>query len=428
MKVLVIGGGGREHALVWKLARSPLVTRLIAAPGNAGISRLATTVSIPAHDMEGMARLAEEEACDLTVVGPEVPLTLGIVDLFASRGLPIFGPTRTGAMIEGSKWFAKRLMLESGVPTAEARLSSDPAQALSFAKEIGFPAVVKADGLAAGKGVVVVRDEDEAAAAIDDALVRGTYGDSGTSVLVEEFLEGEEVSIIALTDGKRFGMLLPSQDHKRALDGDDGPNTGGMGAYAPTPFATPEVLDAVERTIIGPTLQALADRGIDYRGVLYAGLMLTGAGPKVIEFNCRFGDPETQVTLPLLDADLAETMLSVVRGELDPSSIRSRVGHAACVVMASGGYPGKYEKGKTITGLSDAEAMDGVTVFHAGTDLRDGALATSGGRVLGVTAWNASLADAVARAYRGVGAISFEGEQHRSDIGHRGLKRVATQP
>ncbi len=425
MKVLVIGGGGREHALVWKLSRSPLVKTIIAAPGNAGIARFARTVPIPAHDTEGLAKLADEEECDLTVVGPEVPLTLGIVDRFTSRGLRIFGPSAEGAKIEGSKWFAKELMLRAGVPTAEARLSSDPAEALSFARELGFPAVVKADGLAAGKGVVVVRDADEAATAIDDALLRGRFGDSGTSVVIEEYLDGEEVSIIAFTDGERFWMLLPSQDHKRALDGDAGPNTGGMGAYAPTPFATPEVLRSVEQMIIGPTLQALAERGIEYRGVLYAGLMVTKSGPKVVEFNCRFGDPETQVVLPLLDGDLAEIMMSVVRGELDPTLVRSGAGHAACVVMASGGYPGKYEKGKVISGLSDAEVVDGVTVFHAGTDFRDGKLVTSGGRVLGVTARNGSLADAVARAYKAVGLVSFDGEQHRLDIGSKALKSVS---
>jgi phosphoribosylamine--glycine ligase len=425
MKVLVVGGGGREHALVWKLARSPMVKRILAAPGNAGISRLAGTVPIPAHDVEGLARLAEDQECDLTVVGPEVPLTLGVVDLFMERGLAVFGPTRAGAMIEGSKWFAKELMREAGVPTAEAQVSTDREQAVSAARDLGFPVVIKADGLAAGKGVVVARDQAEAAAAIDAALLDGRFGDSGRRVVIEEYLQGEEVSILAFTDGTRFACLLPSQDHKRALDGDLGPNTGGMGAYAPAPFVTGEMLGTIEQRIIGPTLDAMREaRGIDYRGVLYAGLMLTDAGPKVVEFNCRFGDPEAQVTLPLLDGDLAAIMLSVVRGELDPRSVAHRPGHAACVVMASGGYPDKYEKGKVIDGLPDAEVMEGVTVFHAGTDFRDGRLVTSGGRVLGVTARNGSLGDAVARAYRAVGAITFDGEQHRSDIGHRALRRL----
>ncbi len=425
MRVLVVGGGGREHAIVWKLARSPLVSRIIAAPGNAGISRLAETAPIPAHDIEGLARLAEDKACDLTVVGPEVPLTLGIVDLFTERGLPVFGPTRSGAMIEGSKWFAKDLMSSAGVPTAKARVSSDPSEAVSFAREIGFPAVIKADGLAAGKGVVVVRDEGEAATAVDDALLKHRFGDSGSSVVVEEFLEGEEVSILAFTDGRRFGMLVPSQDHKQAFDGDRGPNTGGMGAYAPTPFATAEVLHAVEQTIMGPILQELSGAGVDYRGVLYAGLMITSEGPKVIEFNCRFGDPETQVVLPLLDGDLAEVMLAVVHGELDPSSIRTMPGHAVCVVMASGGYPEKYKKGKVIGGVSEAEVMDGVMVFHAGTGFRNSSLVTAGGRVLGVVGTDGNLADAAARAYRAVDAITFDGERHRTDIGHRGLRHLA---
>lgn len=425
MRVLVVGGGGREHALVWKLARSPLVSEIIAAPGNAGTARLARSFPVPAHDIEGLARLAEEKECELTVIGPEVPLTLGVVDLFEDRGLTAFGPTRAGALIEGSKWYAKDLMLKAGVPTAAARVTSDREEAASFARELGYPVVIKADGLAAGKGVVIAADEKDAVSAIDDALVREKFGGSGDKVVVEEYLEGEEASILAFTDGKRFGMLLPSQDHKRALNGDRGPNTGGMGAYAPAPVVTPEILSEVENRIMGPTVEALSStHGVAYRGVLYAGLMLTSEGPKVVEFNCRFGDPEAQVTLPLLDGDLAEIMLSVVRGELDPSTVKTRPGHAVCVVMASGGYPGKYTKGKVIRGLSDAEVMEGVTVFQAGTDSVNEMTVTSGGRVLGVTARDGSLADAVGRAYRAVDAITFDGEQHRTDIAHRALARL----
>ncbi len=427
MKVLVVGGGGREHALAWKLARSPLVREIIAAPGNAGMARFTRTYPVPAHDIEGLARLAEDQECDLTVVGPEVPLTLGVVDLFEQRGLAAFGPTRACAALEGSKWFAKDLMLKAGIPTAAAVATTDRDEAVSFARDMGYPVVIKADGLAAGKGVVVARDEREAVAAIDDAMVNRRFGGSGEMVVVEEYLEGEEASILAFTDGQRFGLLVPSQDHKRALDADGGPNTGGMGAYAPTPVVTPEILNAVTDEIIAPTIEAFSSiHGLTYRGVLYVGLMITTDGPKVIEYNCRFGDPEAQVTLPLLNGDLAAIMLSVVNGELDPSSVGVSPGHAACVVMASGGYPGKYARGKVIHGLSDAEAMEGVTVFHAGTDLVDGSMVTAGGRVLGVMGRNGSLADALGRAYRAVDAITFEGERHRTDIGYRALSRQET--
>ncbi|MBD3349312.1 MAG: phosphoribosylamine--glycine ligase [Candidatus Eisenbacteria bacterium] len=427
MKVLVVGGGGREHALVWKLAQSPTVSGIIAAPGNAGIARLAETTPIPAHDIEGLVRLAEERECGLTVVGPEVPLTLGIVDAFRARGLTAFGPTRAAARIEGSKSFAKELMRRAGVPTASARTCTSREEAAAAAGEIGYPVVIKADGLAAGKGVVIAADGHEAETAIDDAMVRQRFGRSGDTLVVEECLRGEEASILAITDGRKAALLAPSQDHKRALDGDRGPNTGGMGAYAPAPVVSEETLADVERSIIGPTLEGLAEmEGAEYRGVLYAGLMMTDGGPKVVEFNCRFGDPETQVTLPLLEGDLAEIMMSAASGDLDPSAVGARPRHAVCVVMASGGYPGQYEKGKLVEGIDSAEAMNDVVVFHAGTRLEDGATVTSGGRVLGVTAWDASLADAVKRAYRAVDSISFENEYHRTDIAHRALSRQNT--
>jgi phosphoribosylamine--glycine ligase len=427
MKVLVVGGGGREHALTWKLAQSPAVRELLAAPGNAGIAGVARTVPVPAHDLEGLARLAEDEECDLTVVGPEVPLTLGICDLFEARGLTIFGPSRAGAMIEASKSFAKDLMLRAGVPTATARTVTDRDEAISAAAEMGYPVVIKADGLAAGKGVVVAESREEALAAIDDAMVLGKFGKSGEVLVIEEHLEGEEASILAITDGRSFGLLAPSQDHKRARDGDSGPNTGGMGAYAPAPVVTPAMLADIERGIMAPVVEELSrTSGVRYKGVLYAGLMITKDGPKVVEFNCRFGDPEAQVTLPLMDGDLAATMLATAHGELDAADVRVASGHAVCVVMASGGYPGRYEKGKRIDGLTEAGAMEDVVVFHAGTDLVDGATLTSGGRVLGVTAWSPSLDDAVARAYAAVDTISFEGEQHRTDIAHRALERLRT--
>jgi len=425
MKVLVVGGGGREHALVWKIAQSPSVDDIVAAPGNAGIARLARTVPLRPDDVEGIVRFAEEEECDLTVVGPELPLALGLADLLADRGLAVFGPTRSGARIEASKWFAKELMFERGIPTARARLAQSRDEAVSAAREVGYPVVIKADGLAGGKGVVVATTEEEAVAAIDGAMLRRRFGPSGERVLIEEFLEGEEASILAFTDGKAFGLMAPSQDHKRAFDGDLGPNTGGMGAYAPAPVVTPEVLEEVEDRIIGPTIAALKDiAGVEYRGVLYAGLMITCDGPKVVEFNCRFGDPEAQVTLPLLDADVVEIMLAVVRGELDPSSVCSKTASAACIVMASRGYPGSYETGKEIAGLNAASELEGVLLFHAGTTDADGRTVTSGGRVLGVTGVAPDLSRALAKAYDAVGLIHFDGAHYRTDIGRLALARL----
>ncbi len=420
MKILVVGGGGREHALVWKIAQSPLAEEILCAPGNAGIAEAARTIPVLADDIDGLVALASEEGCDLTVIGPELPLTLGLADRLAERGLAAFGPSASGARIEGSKWFAKELMLQASVPTAAAWLTGSRDEAIGRARDAGYPVVVKADGLAAGKGVVVAATEEEAVEAIDDALVRRRFGPSGERVLIEECLEGEEASILAFTDGKTVALLAPSQDHKRALDGDRGPNTGGMGAYAPAPVVTEAVRERVEDEIIGPTVDALSRKtGAPYRGVLYAGLMMTDDGPKVIEFNCRFGDPEAQVTLPLLEGDIVEVMQAVVEGRLDPSSVRSRDGAAACVVMASGGYPGAYEKGKPISGLPEASIIEGVTVFHAGTARANGDTVTSGGRVVGVTGVGEELTEALAKAYEGVRAIGFEGAHYRTDFGHR---------
>jgi len=425
MKILVVGGGGREHALVWKIAQSPLAEEILCAPGNAGIAELARLVPVRADDLGGLVDLAAEEACDLTVVGPEIPLAAGLVDRLAERGLAAFGPTASAARIEGSKRFAKNLMVRAGIPTAAAWPMRSRDEAIGRAREAGYPVVVKADGLAAGKGVVVAANEEEAVRAIDDALVRGRFGASGEEVLIEEHLEGEEASILAFTDGKTAALLATSQDHKRALEGDRGPNTGGMGAYAPAPVVTVPMLGWIEERIIGPAIETLSrDYGAPYRGVLYAGLMITRDGPRVIEFNCRFGDPEAQVVLPLMDGDIVEVMREVIEGRLTASSFRTRPGAAACVVVASGGYPGAYENGKVISGLPEAGRIGGVTVFHAGTARADGETVTSGGRVLGVTGVGDGLGDALARAYDGARAIRFEGARFRTDIGHRALERA----
>ncbi len=424
MKVLVVGSGGREHALVWKIAQSPLVSAIVAAPGNAGTARIARNVRVAADDVDSLVRLAGEEECGLVVVGPEVPLALGITDRLAELGVPVFGPTRAAARVEASKSFAKDLMLRAGVPTARSWTADDPDEAVSRAREAGFPVVIKADGLAAGKGVVIAGDETEAEAAIADALIRGRFGPSGDVVLIEEHLTGEEASVLALTDGENVAFLAPSQDHKRAQDGDAGPNTGGMGAYAPAPVVTPDLVEFARSAVFEPTLSALRELdGTIYRGVLYAGLMITPEGPKVLEFNCRLGDPEAQAVLPLLDADIVEVMMATTRGELDPASVPTRAGAAACVVVASEGYPGPYEKGKAIAGLDTASSMDDVIVFHAGTADRDGEVVTSGGRVLGVTGLGSDLASAIERAYVGVRAIRFDGATYRTDIGHRALRK-----
>jgi len=425
MKVLVVGGGGREHALAWKLAQSRSVESVLVAPGNAGTARTARNVPVRANDMDGLVSLASEEDVGLTVVGPELPLTLGLADRLIDAGLPVFGPTAACARIEGSKWFAKEIMDAGGVPTGKAWLTSSSDEAKGRADELGYPVVVKADGLAAGKGVVVAMSRSEAYTAIDAALLESRFGEAGASVLIEEYLEGEEASVLALTDGERLAVLTPSQDHKRALEGDRGPNTGGMGAYAPAPVVSDAVLGTVVSRVLEPTVAAVAERtGQPYRGVLYAGLMITQEGPKVVEFNCRFGDPETQPTLPLVECDLAEAMLAASRGKLDPSSVSAKPGASACVVMASGGYPGAYEKGKVITGLDEVEGMDDVIVFHAGTREKNGRVVTAGGRVLGVTAVGDDLTSALDRAYEGVEAIDFEGAAYRKDIGHRALARL----
>jgi len=416
VRVLVVGGGGREHALVRKLAQSPKVTELHCAPGNAGIAQIARCVPIGAEEIVALADYAERERIDLTVVGPEAPLCAGIVDEFCRRKLRIFGPTKAAAEIEGSKVFCRKLLAKWKVPSPRFATFDDPNEAKAYIRRQGAPIVVKADGLAAGKGSLVCATLDEALRAVDRIMVEREFGDAGKQVVVEEFLEGREASVMVFTDGHTVKPLLPSRDHKRLLDNDQGPNTGGMGAYCPVPDIDPATFDQIVETIMKPTVAALASEGRPYKGILYGGLMLTREGPKVLEFNCRFGDPETQAVLPLLDSDLVEICEATIDERLHEVEVRWREGACVCVVMASAGYPGAYEKGKIITGIEEAEREEGVIVFHAGTARKDGQLVTAGGRVLGVTAWGRNFSEAVERVYRAVSKIHFEGAHYRRDI------------
>lgn len=421
MKVLVVGGGGREHALAWKLRQSPRVREVHAAPGNAGIAALATCHPIAATDLEGQVRLARDLGVDLVVVGPDDPLALGLVDRLQAAGIRAFGPTAGAARLEASKSYAKAVMARAGVPTAAAAVFDDFEAARAYVRERGGDVVVKADGLALGKGVTVCTSVEEAEAALHRAMVERAFGEAGSRVVVEERLEGEECSVLALTDGENFLALPAIQDHKRVGDGDSGPNTGGMGTYTPVRSYTAEVAREVAERVIAPTLAALGEEGQPFRGCLFVGLMLTATGPRVLEFNARFGDPEAQVALPMLDMDLAEVALAATEpGGLAGARLRWRPGAAACVVMASAGYPGPYEKGKPIEGLDEAERL-GTLVFHAGTARQDGRLVTAGGRVLGVVGQGPDLRTAVDRAYAGVAAIRFEGAHFRRDIGWRSL-------
>jgi phosphoribosylamine--glycine ligase len=424
MKVLVVGSGGREHALVWKIAQSPLVDALFAAPGNAGMAAQAQCVNIGVEDSDRLVAFARWEGIDLTVVGPEVPLVLGIVDRFQEAGLCIFGPNREAAQLEGSKVFAKELLRQARIPTAEFRVFDDPSAAHEYLDSQGAPIVVKADGLAAGKGALVCRSIDEAHEAVEDVMVKKQFGQAGRQVVIEECLVGEEVSMLALTDGRSLYLMPPSQDHKAIYDGDQGPNTGGMGAYSPVPAVSREVEDRVVREVFVPLLHGLRVRGIHYSGVVYAGLMLTAGGPKVLEFNCRFGDPETQPMLLRLKSDLVPVLEAVIDGRLAQASFQWDERASVCVVMASGGYPGSYEKGKPISGLAEAGRMKDVVVFHAGTASVDGQVVTNGGRVLGVTALGGSIAAAKARAYEAVRKIQFEGAYYRTDIADRAIRRA----
>ncbi len=437
MKLLVIGSGGREHALVWKLAQSPHVTHMWCAPGNAGIGmeRLAKNgasvecVSIGAEDLSRLLAFAREKKPDLTVVGPDNPLAMGIVDLFQSTEagkLWIWGPRQSAARFESSKAFAQKFMEKYGIPTARASTFRDPVAAKSYvAVVLGGRCVVKADGLALGKGVLVCRNLDEAHQAIDLMLVRNAFGAAGAWVVIQELLEGIEISLHALCDGRTFKLFPTSQDHKRALDGDQGLNTGGMGTYSPTPFLTESELADVRRRILDPWLQGCAAERIDYHGILYPGIMLTKDGPKVLEFNARFGDPETQVYLTRLENDLVELLDASVSGTLNKFDLYWSAHSAVCVVMASGGYPGSYAKGKAITGLDDANALPHTKVFHAGTAMAGDQVVTSGGRVLGVTALGDDLKSAQAAAYAAVEKIHFDGAHYRRDIGAKALPHGA---
>lgn len=424
MKVLVVGGGGREHTLVWKLAQSPVVRKIYAAPGNAGMFRKSELVNIQPDRVKDLAEYALRQKIDLTVVGPELPLSLGIVEEFQKRRLRIFGPTQAASQIEASKAFAKRFMQEHHIPTASFMTFDDPHRARTFLRSAAYPLVIKADGLAAGKGAVICETKDEAMRTIERMMVAQEFGSAGTRVVVEKYLAGEEVTVMAFTDGKTVVPMLSSQDHKAVFDGGEGPNTGGMGAYAPTRFVDSRMMQRIKDEILDQTVWALAQEGRAFKGILYAGLMITEQGPKVIEFNCRFGDPETQVILPLLDSDLVEIFLSIIEGELELSDVRWREGAAACVVLASGGYPGPYEKNKKITGLRSArERNEDVVCFHAGTRWARDHYVTNGGRVLGVTALGKDVQAAVANAYQEVERIKFEGMHYRRDIGFKALKR-----
>ncbi len=415
MKILVLGSGGREHALVWKLRQSPRAPALFCAPGNGGIGQIATLAPIPLGEQERLVQFARDERIDLTVVGPDDALAAGIVDRFQAAGLRIFGPTRRAAQLEWSKVFAKDFMLRHGIPTARSASFSDSAEAQSYVRKMNTPLVVKADGLALGKGVIVAHTPEEAALAIREIMDERKFGDAGERLLIEEFLEGHECSIHALVDGRGCLLFPSAQDHKRALDGDAGPNTGGMGAFSPATKILPPILTArVRAEVLDRFIAGVKADGIDYRGMLFPGLMITPRGPRVLEFNCRFGDPETQVLLPRLESDLVELLEATIDGRLAEVSARWKSETAVCVVMASGGYPGSYETGKPIGGLDAVPA--GSLLFHAGTRVDSGRFVTAGGRVLGVTALAPDVATARLRAYAGVDAISFEGAHVRRDI------------
>jgi phosphoribosylamine--glycine ligase len=429
MRVLVIGSGGREHALVWKLAQSPHVTSLRCAPGNAGTAeeRLAGSgaavenVAIGAEDLERLASYALEHRVELTVVGPDNPLALGIVDLFQSRGLRIWGPTRAAARFEWSKVFSQQFMERHGIPTARAAAFSDPLEARRFVEQLNGRCAVKVDGLALGKGVLMCHSVEEAHQAIDEILVKKAFGAAGERLIIQEYLSGTEISLHALCDGKTARLFPTSQDHKRALDGDLGPNTGGMGTYSPTPFLDEAAMGQANQLILQRWLNGCQKDKIDYRGILYPGVILTPEGPKVLEFNARFGDPETQVYLPRLRTDLLELLVASVEGTLDRVELEWRTEASVCVVMASAGYPGGYAKGAAIQGLASVKKLPDVKVFHAGTTRKGDQVVTAGGRVLGVTAWGRTLGEAQAKAYGAVGQIAFDGAQFRHDIAAKAL-------
>ena len=423
MKVLVVGGGGREHSLVWKIAQSPLVERIYCAPGNPGIAELAECVHIAADEIDALCNFAKTEKIGLTVVGPEVPLTMGIVDTFQAAGLDIFGPNKAAARIEGSKGFSKDLMARYNIPTAAYRSFTDHAQAVIYIKKQGAPIVVKADGLAAGKGVIVAMTEEQAIAAVDEIMLDKVFGMAGASVVIEEFMDGEEASFFAFTDGKNILPLASSQDHKRVNDNDEGPNTGGMGAYSPAPVVTDDLYQVIVDTIVKPTIKGMAQDGCPYRGILYVGLMIKDGLPRVVEFNARFGDPEAQPLLMRMKSDIVPVLQDCARGELRQSSIDWHDKAAVCVVMSSGGYPATFEKGLPINGLDIAAEIEDLMVFHAATAFKDGRIVNNGGRVLGVTGLGDTVKEAIDKAYAGVKVINWGKVHYRHDIGARALNR-----
>ncbi|MCL6582579.1 MAG: phosphoribosylamine--glycine ligase [bacterium] len=423
MKILIVGGGGREHALAWKIHQNREVSAIYAAPGNAGIAEIAECIPLQVSDIAGLSRLAREKGIDLTIVGPELPLSLGIVDEFEAQGLAVFGPCREAVAIESSKVFAKRLMKENNIPTASYEVFSDPQKAKEYVRHIGRPLVIKADGLAAGKGVVICQQPEEALKAIELIMVKQVFGQAGKQIIIEEYLSGEEASFLAFTDGQSIIPLASSQDHKTVYDGDRGPNTGGMGAYSPAPVISEQMQQKIMTKIMAPAIEGLARLGITYRGVLYAGLMIQDNEPMLLEFNARFGDPETQTIIRRLETDLVLVIQKVLQTRLHEVRLDWRQEASTCVVLASAGYPDSYQSGKEIIGLEEAARVDGVVLFHAGTTRQEGRLLTSGGRVLGVSALGETIAESISRAYAAVAKISFEGMHYRKDIGQRALSR-----
>jgi phosphoribosylamine--glycine ligase len=422
-KILVIGSGGREHAIVWKLSASPEISKIYCAPGNGGISHLAECIPILADDIISLADFAEKESIDLTIVGPEAPLSMGIVDSFRQRGLHIFGPDSRAAELEGSKAFAKEFMKKYSIPTANYQIFSSPEEAKNYILDKGVPITIKADGLAAGKGVILAMTEKSALDAIGMIMVKKAFGDAGNRVIIEELLQGEEASFIVFTDGETIIPMPSSQDHKPVYEGDKGPNTGGMGAYSPAPVVTPEISEKIMNTIMAPTVQGMAAEGRVYKGILYAGLMIINGEPWVLEFNARFGDPETQPLLVRMKSELLPVLEAITTNTLREVQIEWDQRPAICVVMASSGYPGSYKKGKLISGLEEAEQMEDTQIFHSGTALENGQLVTNGGRVLGVTALGGSIQEAINQAYKAVSKITWEGVYFRRDIGNKALKR-----
>ncbi|MDK2799697.1 MAG: phosphoribosylamine---glycine ligase [Clostridiales bacterium] len=417
MKVLVVGGGGREHTLVWKISQSPLVDKIYCAPGNGGIAALAECVDISATDIDNLVKFAVDNQIDLTVVGPDDPLMMGIVDAFEAKGLRVFGPNQNAALIEGSKVFSKNLMKKYGIPTATYEVFENSKDAVEYLKNVSYPTVVKAEGLALGKGVIIAQNYDEAVKAVKEIMEDKVFGQAGNRIVIEEFLVGQEISVLSFTDGNTIVPMVSAQDHKRAFDNDEGLNTGGMGTFSPSRIYTPEIADYCMEKIFKPTVQAMKQEGRKFKGILYFGLIQTKEGIKVLEYNARFGDPETQVVLPRLKGDIVEIFNAVIDERLSDVEVEWEDNAAVCVVMASGGYPVKYEKGYTIAGIEDAEAIEGVTVFHAGTKLVNNKIVTAGGRVLGVTAVGSDLDQAIKTAYAGVNKIYFKDMHYRKDIG-----------